>query len=129
MSSMTKTVQTSSVQSIIAGLVYAFIGMGIFTIIVSVFLLLTSIKEESLTFYIFLIHSISVLIGGYVTGKRAGRRGWYYGGLLGLFYIIIIYLVGFLAFDSTFDLYSLFMLVLAFAIGALGGIFGVNSHK
>jgi putative membrane protein (TIGR04086 family) len=128
MNSTAKNIQLRSFHCISSGLLYSFISMIVLTIIVSFFLLLTDLKENSLTVYIFFIHGISLLIGGYVTGKRIGKKGWYYGGIMGVIYSIIILLIGFLGFDSSTHLTSLLLIMLSFTTGALGGIIGVNKH-
>lgn len=129
MSSMNKTVQTQSFNSIFTGLLYSFISMGVITIIVSILLLVTSMKEDFLSVLIYFIHGISLMIGGYVTGKRIEQKGWYYGGITGIIYSLIVLLVGFLGFDSSMNLVTLAIIVLSFSSGALGGIIGVNSKK
>lgn len=64
-----------------------------------------------------------------MSGKRAETRGWYHGGLVGIVYFILIFLVGFLAFDAGLNLQSLQLLGILFASGALGGVLGVNTKK
>ncbi|MDR6881756.1 putative membrane protein (TIGR04086 family) [Bacillus sp. 3255] len=76
-----------------------------------------------------IIHAVSLFIGGWVSGKRAETRGWYHGGLVGIVYFILIFLVGFLAFDAGLNLQSLQLLGILFASGALGGVLGVNTKK
>ena len=61
--------------------------------------------------------------------KEPVSRGWYHGGMVGVFYFILIFLVGFLAFDAGLNLQSLQLLGILFASGALGGILGVNTQK
>lgn len=129
MNSMNKTVQAQSFQSIMTGLLYSLISMGLLTILVSLFLLLTNLKEGSLSTHIYAIHGLSLVVGGFITGKRMNKKGWYYGGILGVVYSIVICLVGFLGFNTAFTLTTLLMMVLSFTVGALGGIVGVNAKK
>lgn len=125
-----KTVSQVRITSpLFSGLVYSFTMMTIGTIVTSLFLLLTSTQESSLHTLTTIIHAVSLFIGGWVSGKRAGSRGWYHGGMVGLFYFILIFLVGFLAFDAGLNLQSLQLLGILFAAGALGGILGVNTQK
>lgn len=129
MNSVNKTVQTQSFNSVFAGLLYSFISMGVITILVSIFLLVTSMEEKSLSVLIYFIHAISLMIGGYITGKRIEQKGWYYGGVMGIIYSLIVLLVGFLGFDASLNLVTLSIFILSFSSGALGGIIGVNSQK
>ncbi|MGO4498070.1 TIGR04086 family membrane protein [Paenibacillus sp. 2RAB27] len=125
-----KTVSQVRITSpLFSGLVYSFSMMTIGTIVTSLFLLLTSTQESSLHTLTTIIHAVSLFIGGWVSGKRAGNRGWYHGGMVGIFYFILIFLVGFLAFDAGLNLQSLQLLGILFASGALGGILGVNTQK
>lgn len=125
-----KTVSPIRITSpLFSGLVYSFTMMTIGTVVTSLFLLLTSAQESSLPTLTTIIHAVSLFIGGWVSGKRAGSRGWYHGGMVGMFYFILIFLVGFLAFDAGLNLQSLKLLSILFAAGALGGILGVNTQK
>ncbi|WP_010270738.1 TIGR04086 family membrane protein [Paenibacillus senegalensis] len=123
-------VRSVSIQSpILAGLFYAFIVMSIAAVITSLILLLTSQNEDALSAYAYLIHSLSLLLGGWIAGKKAEEKGWYYGGLFGLIYSVIVFVIGFLGFDKGLDWNMLAFVVAAFFLGALGGVVGVNMKK
>ncbi|UJF31972.1 TIGR04086 family membrane protein [Paenibacillus hexagrammi] len=129
MNPMRSVSQVRITSPLLSGLVYALIMMTIGTIVTSLFLLLTSTQESSLHTLTMIIHGVSLFIGGWVAGKRAGSRGWYYGGMLGILYFLLIFLVGFLAFDAGLNLQSLQLLGILFVSGALGGMLGVNTRK
>lgn len=112
-----------------SGLVYTFIVMGITTIAASMILMLTDQDEARLTAYSYVIHGISVLTGSFVSGKRAGFKGWYYGALLGLLYGVIVLIIGFLSFDRGLDIRTLLFVGGAVLTGVVGGILGVNARK
>ncbi|MDB5053427.1 MAG: hypothetical protein JWM44_1477 [Bacilli bacterium] len=114
---------------IFAGMVYSFVIMGIGALIISFILAFTNQKENSLAFYAYIVHAISILIGGYVCGKRTNRKGWYHGGLLGILYAVIIWSVGFLGYDQAITIHIFFSLIAAYLVGAFGGILGVNNAK
>ncbi|MCY9592712.1 TIGR04086 family membrane protein [Paenibacillus chitinolyticus] len=113
----------------LSGLLYAFIMLIAGTIVTSLILLLSRTQESSLSTLAYITHGLSVFVGGWVAGKRAGRKGWYYGGMLGIFYALIVWIIGFLAVDTAFDLKTLTLAGFAFAAGALGGMIGVNSSS
>lgn len=129
MNPMNRVSQVRMSSPIFTGLVYSLIMMTIGTIVISLILYLTSTQESSLTTLTTIIHGISLFVGGWAAGKRSGTRGWYYGGLLGIIYSIIVFIVGFLAFDSGLNLQSLKLLAIAFVSGAIGGMLGVNTNK
>ncbi|MCZ8514614.1 TIGR04086 family membrane protein [Paenibacillus filicis] len=99
------------------------------TLAVSLLLLGTSWPESSWLGATLTIHGIAMLLGGIMSGKRSSSRGWYHGGLLGLVYTGAIWMIGFLAFDNGFTKEMLVLAGLAFVMGALGGIIGVNLKK
>jgi len=114
---------------LIAGLVYAFIIMGVASLIVTLLLAFTSQQESSLPVYTYIIHLFSIFIGGVVYGKRKGSKGWYHGGLLGLFYAAIIIIVGLIGFKQGVHLQTAMFLLAAFSIGSLGGMIGINFKR
>lgn len=118
-----------NVNTMLRGLFISFISLGLLTFFVSLLLLLTSMQENSLSVLIYFIHGIALLIGGFTTGRRIEEKGWYYGGLLGLVYCIIIVLIGLLGFQSSLNLTTILMFILTFSAGALGGMIGVNTRQ
>jgi putative membrane protein (TIGR04086 family) len=112
-----------------SGMFYAFITMAISSLLFSFILTFTNQSEDSLPFFVYLIHALSIFIGSYVCGKRTDHKGWYHGGILGIVYAAIIILIGFLSFNNGISLHTLFVIIIAYLLGALGGILGVNHTK
>lgn len=127
MKGMTTSVRAGS--PVLRGLLYSLVIMAAATLIISLFLKFTGMKEVSMTTAVYIIHSVSLFIGGLVTGRRAGKRGWYYGGMMGILYSIVIVLIGFLSYDAALTGYTLVLLVLSFVSGAFGGMIGVNLRR
>ncbi|GIP20807.1 TIGR04086 family membrane protein [Paenibacillus sp. J22TS3] len=114
---------------LVSGLWYGFLWMMIGALILSLFLQASGLSEENLSVYTYLVHSVSLFIGGLVAGKRSGRKGWYQGGLVGVLYGIIVLLISFLALDSHLLIQDMALVIPAFMFGAIGGALGVNLHK
>lgn len=112
-----------------SGLTYAVGFMLIGTLITSLILLATDIPEDSWRGTTLMIHGLAMLIGGIVSGKRSGSKGWYQGILLGAMYIVVVWMIGFLAYDSGLSKDTLILAGLVLAAGAIGGIIGVNLKK
>jgi putative membrane protein (TIGR04086 family) len=104
-----------------AGLVYAMFVAVTTTILISLLLTITGLKEHSLPLYVYMIHGISVFTGGFICAKR--------GGLLGVIYCLIVTLIAYLGFHSGFDLDTLVFLIVCMVIGAFGGILGINAKR
>lgn len=114
---------------LLSGLNAAFIWMFIGAFVLSIFLWLTGMREQDLSFYTYVVHAVSLLIGGFISGKRSNERGWYHGGIMGAVYGLLILVIGFLALDSSLQLIDVLQWGAAFLLGAIGGIFGVNVGK
>jgi len=114
---------------ILIGLTYALAIVIVGSLITALLLSFTSLSDSKLSIISFAVTGLSLLIGGFIAGKRAGLKGWYYGGLTGLIFGVIISMINFLAFDLGFNLRSLILILLTFLFGAFGGVLGVNSKK
>ncbi|GGH48344.1 putative membrane protein (TIGR04086 family) [Paenibacillus sp. JGP012] len=114
---------------ILSGLCHAFVWMFIGALILSFFLWMSGMREQDLSTYTYVVHGLSLIIGGFIAGKRSGEKGWYYGGLTGIVYGLLVLLIGFLALDASFNWKDSLQLLSAFVLAAFGGIFGVNTHR
>ncbi|WCK53614.1 TIGR04086 family membrane protein [Aneurinibacillus sp. Ricciae_BoGa-3] len=115
---------------ILSGIMYAVCIVVAGSILTSLILAFSSVKESSLPTFVYTFNILALFSGGFTSGKRAGEKGWYYGGMTGLLYYLCIVLFSFLGYNAAFGLHNLYYAALAFAIAALGGIIGVNlSHK
>lgn len=114
---------------VLSGLCRSFLWMLIGAFVLSLLLWGSGLKEQDLTMYTYIVHGVAVAFGGLTAGSRATSKGWYQGSLTGVFYGSIILLIGFLALDSSPSSIDLLWVLAATAIGALGGIFGVNLQK
>jgi putative membrane protein (TIGR04086 family) len=123
----TATVRFAS--PLFSGMVYAFITMAISSLIYSLVLTFTNQSEDSLSLFAYLIHALAIFIGSYACGKRINNKGWYHGGILGLVYALIIILIGFLSMDNGISFQTLLAVAVAYLLGAIGGILGVNNTK
>ncbi|PTX55343.1 putative membrane protein (TIGR04086 family) [Melghirimyces profundicolus] len=87
----------------------------------------TGVAEASLPYFTYGINGVALISGGWMAGRRAGQKGWLYGGLTGLLYVLIVLIIGFLAFDTGMRVQPFLFTVCATGMSALGGIFGVNT--
>ena len=87
---------------ILSGLCQAFVWMFIGAFILSLFLWMSGMREQDLSLYTYVVHGLSLLVGGFVAGKSSGEKGWYYGGITGIVYGLLVLLIGFLALDAPY---------------------------
>ncbi|AWB45699.1 TIGR04086 family membrane protein [Paenibacillus sp. CAA11] len=113
----------------LSGLWYAYLWMMIGALALSLLLRFGHFEEEELSGYSYFVHGAAILLGSIISGRRTKRKGWYQGGLTGLFYGILLFVISFLALDSAFSPLELLLIGPAMLIGTVGGIFGKNMSR
>lgn len=111
---------------ILSGLIAVISILLVSSIFLTLLLHFTSIHESSIHWFIVPITLLTLFIGGLIAGYKAGSKGWYFGGIIGLGFILLSWLASFLGFDATlsakqFTLYGAYLL-----LAMMGGIIGVN---
>ena len=97
-----------------------FIGFGMI-------LTYTAVSEERLPLVSLLCTALSAAAAGYDWAACKRKRGLLWGGLAGLVYTALLYLITSLAADCfTVQPSGLMTLAVAVAAGVMGGILGVN---
>ncbi|MDQ0188735.1 TIGR04086 family membrane protein [Alicyclobacillus cycloheptanicus] len=105
-------------------LFYAVIGI----LLVSLWAHVHPMSPKTLVMAAYIIHCAAVLLGAIAGSRAAQERGWYYGGMSGLFYAIVMICIGLFAYNTfSLDAGGLFRVLLMALIGAFGGIIGVNT--
>ena len=116
-----------SISLFLKGIVFALLFSLVCFLILSIILSFTNISENIIkpASYIVMIISI-VLASGYVA-QRVNKKGWIYGGITGLLYILVLTIIG--AFTGGgFILDQLFVsrILIGIVAGSIGGILGIN---
>ncbi|WP_258171335.1 TIGR04086 family membrane protein [Paenibacillus sp. R14(2021)] len=114
---------------LLSGMLYASFWLAAGALLLAAFLRWGSMQETELPMYSMMVHGCASLAGGFVSGRRSSQRGWYFGGMLGIAYGILVLLIGFLASNTGFSGRTLTMLVETFLCGAFGGMVGVNTKR
>lgn len=114
------------------------IGFGIITVLIlasitsmtiALLLKFTNINEGTLAITIFVFALLSMLISGFVAGKKAQGKGWLVGFTTGLTFTILVFLVNYLGFSHSLSNSQLLYQLALMGSSTLGGIFGVNMTK
>ena len=101
----------------------------ILLLIYSVFLTYTNISEKTMQIAIIIITAISIFVGSLTSSINIKKNGILNGGLVGLIYIGVIYLLSsIISKDFTLPAYSIIMIIASIASGCVGGIIGVNNN-
>lgn len=112
---------------IIKGGVTAIITTLILLFIFATILTYTNIQEGVISPVIIIITAVSILIGSSISTMRIKKMGLINGALVGLIYILTIYLISSIT-GSGFNLQiqTIIMMVASIVAGMIGGIIGVN---
>lgn len=112
---------------ILKGVSLAIILTFVLVFIFSVLLTYTSIPEIWIFPDILLITVISIFVSSSISNMKIKSKGLLNGGLIGLIYILLMYLISGLV-DMNFIITgkSLIIFACSFVFGILGGIVGVN---
>ena len=112
---------------IIKGSVFSILITLILLFIYAILLTSTNIPETTMSVVVITITGISILIGSSISSFKIKKRGIVNGGLVGLIYIITIYLISSIALIGfSMNITSIVMLMVVIVTGMIGGIIGVN---
>ena len=120
---MTKNMQNLKDDRIIK----SFIITILLIMIIALVLVKTNVSENIIGPAIFIITSISIFAGAMSSIRK---NGVVYGALIGIAYIILIYLLSsMLNGDFALNISSLILIFLSITSGIIGGVAGVNLRK
>lgn len=115
------------VRAIIKGCLFAMILSIILLTIYALLLANTAISENTMMPVVLMITGISILIGGTVSSRRMKKNGLIYGGIVGLVYVLTLYLASSISVVGfSLSANSFIMLGVGVITGIIGGIIGVN---
>jgi len=110
------------------GLAWSLFIAVIGTLLVSLWAHFANLSDTHVTVAAYVVHCLAVLFGAMRASRCAEERGWYYGGVTGLLYAIVMVLIGIIVYNTfTLDASGLFRVLVMALIGAFGGIIGVNT--
>lgn len=98
----------------------------ILLLIFSAVLTYTEVPESVTPTVIIAVTGVSILIGSSISTLKIHKNGMVHGALSGLIYIVIIYALSSIENGFLLNSTSFIMMLIAIAMGAIGGIVGVN---
>ncbi|GGK16159.1 hypothetical protein GCM10010965_06520 [Caldalkalibacillus thermarum] len=115
-----------SLRPVLTGLLTIIVILLSLSLIFSLVLHFTSLPETTLQWFLMPTTLVTVLIGGLIAGYQSGQKGWYFGGLTGLGFILLSWLLSYLGYETPISVYTLLQYSSFLLIAMLGGIIGVN---
>ncbi len=110
-------------------LIYIIVPTIILNIILSVLYYFNLLSSGIINYLKLFIILISMLIGGIYIGKEATKKGWLEGLKVGLEVIIILFIIGYLAFDKGITIKNLIYYFILILSSTLGSMIGINKRK
>ena len=125
----TNTASDKFIINIFKGVLISILITLFFLLVLSAILTYTNISETVIPVSIIVITAVSILMGSLLTTKRMKKKGMLYGGVIGVIYIILIYIVSSLISKGFgLNVYSILMIIFSIIAGMFGGILGINMN-
>lgn len=113
-------------KGVLISLVVSFVLLAIFAIVLTY----TSVSENTIVPVIIVVTGISILVGTILESKKIVKNGIWLGGIIGLVYVLILYIISsLLNADFSINTQSFILILVAIFSGMIGGIIGVNNRK
>ena len=124
---ITKEKSNSNLIKIIKGSSIAIVLSLIFLTIYAAILSFTSVSETTMVPVVLVLTGISILIGSSMSSISIKRQGIINGGLVGLIYVLFLYIVSSIAgIGFGLNMNAIIMLIVGIITGMIGGVIGVN---
>lgn len=115
---------------IIKGSIFAIVLSLILLLIFAMLLAYTNISETTMVPVVITIAGISIFIGSTISTIRIKKNGLLNGSLVGLIYILLLYLCSSICFAGfSLNINSIITICVCVLCGMIGGIIGVNLNK
>ena len=122
-----KVKEDKTIMKIIKGTITSFIITLILIMLISIILVNSNISENIISPGIFVITCISIFAGAMSSIRKNGIA---YGGIIGIIYILTLYLLSsILNGEFNLTISSLILITLSIMSGIICGIVGVNIKK
>ncbi len=115
---------------ILKGAIFSILLSLILLFIFAMLLTYTSLSETTMIPVVTIIAGISIFIGSTISTIKIKKNGLLNGSLVGLIYILLLYLCSSIYFASfSININSIIIICASVVCGMIGGIIGVNLNK
>lgn len=112
---------------ILYGLAWSLFWAVVGTILVGLWAHYGTLAPHAVVVSVYVVHSCAIFLGGAVASRHAGVRGWFYGGLVGLLYSLVMVAIGFVVYNTfILDAPGVLRICILTLVGAFSGMIGVN---
>ena len=117
------------IKNISISILYSFVTFISLTLIITIFSYFNIIKDNSISIFKISIILISVLIGGFIIGKKSQKKGWFEGLKLSLIIIIILLFMKLIIFKNPFSVNNLLYYAIIIITTMFGSMIGISKKK
>lgn len=110
-------------------LIYILVPILILNTIISLLYYFNVVGTGASNYLKLFIIAISMLVGGIYIGSKASKKGWLEGLKVGLEVIIILFIIGYLAFDQGVNIKTIIYYFILLTSSMLGSMIGINKRK
>ena len=103
--------------------------MLVLTFISTFFNYINLFNNSTMSILKIIIPVISMLVGGFIIGKKTGKNGWLEGLKLSLIFIIILTIFNYLGLDQKISLKTIIYYAILIISTIFGSIVGVNRYN
>ncbi|MBQ9298649.1 MAG: TIGR04086 family membrane protein [Clostridia bacterium] len=124
-----KVVENSNRESMVLlkGILISFVLTLVSIFVFSIVLTYTNIQESTIFPVMVCITAISILVGSSISTIKINKNGILNGGIIGLIYVLIIYLISSIVGNGfALNMNSIILIISGIIAGMIGGIVGVN---
>ena len=127
---ITNQIKNILIIKLIKGIIISLISTLVLILLYALLLTYTNISEDTIFPVVVVITGISILLGSSLSNIRIKKNGLLNGGIIGIAYILLLYLIS-SAFIGNFsvNINSIILIIASILTGMLGGIIGVNIGK
>lgn len=129
-SNVNNSINSNNILKIFKGVITSVIINLILLLLLSIVLTYSNVSETVIPISIVIISGVSILIGSLLITKSMRRNGIMYGGIIGIIYIMLLYIISSIVSKGFgVNIYSILMIIFSVIAGMFGGILGVNINN
>ena len=110
-------------------LLYILVSTLIFTLIVTVFSYFNIVSDKTSNFFLIILTSISMIIGGFMIGKKAKKKRWLDGLKLGFATSLLFILYSIVIFKYNYKISSFIYYIILIISSIFGSILGIRKKE
>ncbi|HQA58543.1 MAG TPA: TIGR04086 family membrane protein [Acetivibrio sp.] len=120
----------SNIVTIIMGILVSYAITLPIAAVLAYLLMFTDFPQKYMPTAVIITTLLSIVIAGWVSTKNVKSKGWLNGGIVGIVYVLILYLASSIVYrDFSIDVNVIVKFLIGILTGCIGGILGINLRR